>query len=455
MRRASVAAVSLSRRLKWGSDMTDSASSSTRHRILVVAPDDCAGERLARWLVESGYHLIRYKEARKLVEMAAEEHPDLMVVSLEGMSPDEQATMVALCSESEVPAPTLVLTKDGDGMTGFIRGGCSLDWIDESTGQEKLLTRVRAMLRVASDSQQESAAAKRDGLTRVYNRRYFDERLEVEIERARRYGRKVSCVMVDIDEFKSVNATHGHQAGDGVLKVLADVLLSSTRSCDVVARYGGEEFVVILPESTGKEAAVLAERLRRAFEDCGTCLGEGEPAVTVSCGIATYPDHASDSATLLRMVDSAVFRAKAEGRNRCVVAFSESDDGFESEKVTTSRILLVEDDDYDRSVASLVLRASGYEVLEAADGKLGVSLAKTTHPDLVIVDQQLAGMSGLEATRQIIQMEEMKDVPVVALTPWDVPGKIEELARVGCRGYITKPIDTNLLASQIQVYLEE
>jgi len=435
--------------------MTDSASSSTRQRILVVAPDDRAGGRLARWLVDSGYHLIRYKDTRKLVELATEVQPDLMVVSLEGMEPDKQATIVALCSESEVPAPTLVLTKDGDGMTGFVRGSCTLDWIDESTGQEKLLIRVRAMLRVVADSQQEPAAAKRDQLTRVYNRRYFDERLEMEIERARRYGRKVSCVMVDIDEFKSVNAKHGHQAGDGVLKVLADVMLSSTRSSDIVARYGGEEFAVILPESAGKEAAVLAERLRRAFENCGTCLGEGEPVVTISCGVATYPDHASDSATLLRMVDSAVFRAKSEGRNRCVVAFSESDDSFESEAVTAGRILLVEDDDYDRSIASLVLRASGYEVLEAADGELGVSLAKTTHPDLVIVDLQLAGMSGLEATRQIIQMDEMKDVPVVALTPGDVPGNIEALARVGCRGYITKPIDTNMLASQIQLYLEE
>jgi diguanylate cyclase (GGDEF)-like protein len=435
--------------------MVDSASSSSRQRILVVAPDDRAGERLARWLVDSGYHLIRYEEARKLVEMATEEHPDLMVVSLEGMNPDEQAKMVARCSASEVPAPTLVLTKGGDGMTGFIRGDCSLDWIDESTGREKLLTRVRAMLRVVSDSQQEPAVVKRDRLTKVYNRRYFDERLEMEIERARRYGRKVSCVMADIDGFKDINAAHGHQAGDGILKVLADVLLSGTRSSDVVARYGGEEFVVILPESSGKEAAVLAERLRRAFEDCGTCVDEEGPAVTVSCGVATYPDHASDSATLLRMVDSAVFRAKSEGRNRCVVAFSEGDDAFESEGITASKILLVEDNDYDRSVASLVLRASGYEVLEATDGELGVSLARSTHPDLVIIDLQLSGMSGLEATRQILEMDEMKGIPVIALTPGNAPGNIEELARVGCRGYITKPIDTNMLASQVQLYLEE
>jgi diguanylate cyclase (GGDEF)-like protein len=435
--------------------MAERASSSTRKKILVVARDDRAGDRLARWLVDSGYQLARYKEARKFVEMADEEKPDLVVISLEGMSDEEKATMVSLCSESAVPAPTLVLTTNGDGMGGFIHGECSLDWMDEDADPEKFLGRVRAMLRVASDASQEPGAGKRDRLTKVYNRRYFDERLDMEIERARRYGRKTSCVMVDIDGFKDVNSRHGHQVGDGVLKVLADVLLSSTRSSDVVARYGGEEFVVILPEASSNEAAVLAERLRRAFEARKTCLGDGESAVTVSCGVATYPDHARDSATLLRMVDSALYRAKSEGCNRCVVAFSEMDDGFESEKITAGRILLVEGDDYDRCIAALVLRASGYEVLEATDGELGVSLARSSHPDLVIIDLQLVGMGGIEATRQIIQMDEMKNIPVVALTLGDIPDNLEELARVGCRGYITKPIDTNMLASQIQLYLSE
>ncbi len=435
--------------------MTDSASSSTRRKILVVAPDDHAGERLARWVVDSGYHLVRYNEVRRLVEIIEEEDPDLVVVSLEGMSSDERTKMAALCSESELPVPTLVLTNDGDGKTGFIRGECSLDWMDEAASAEKFLTRVRAMLRVASDAHQDSSAAKRDQLTKVYNRRYFDERLEMEIERARRYGRKISCVMVDIDEFKQVNATYGHQTGDSVLKILADVLLSSTRTSDIVSRYGGEEFVVILPEAAGDEAAVVAERLRRAFEEYGVCFAEGEAVVTISCGIATYPDHANDSATLLRMADSAVFRAKSEGRNRCVVAFSDNDNDFESEGSTAGTILLVEDDDYDRGIASLVLRSSGYKVLEATDGELGVSMAKSKHPDLVIVDLQLTGMSGLEATRQIIEMEEMRDIPVVALTTGEVPDNLKELARVGCRGYISKPIDTNMLASQVQLYLKE
>jgi diguanylate cyclase (GGDEF)-like protein len=435
--------------------MTEPVSSSIRKKILVIARDVTAGERLSRWLVDSGYQLVRYTEERKFVELTEEEHPDLVVISLEGMSPDDREAMIALCSKGEVPAPTLILTEDGDGMSGTINGECALDWIDEDAGPDELLGRVRAMLRVASDSSREPGIGRRDRLTKVYNRRYFDERFEMEIERARRYGRKLSCVMVDIDGFKDINSKHGHQAGDSVLKVLSDVLLSSTRSSDVVARYGGEEFVVILPEAAGNEAAVVAERLRRAFEARGMCLGDGECAVTVSCGVATYPDHASDAATLLRMVDSAVFRAKSEGRNRCEVAFSDLGEGVDGVPMTAGRILLVEDDEYDRCVASLVLRASGYEVLEASDGELGVSLARSKHPDLVIIDLQIAGLSGLETTRRIVQMDEMKDIPVVALTRGDVPDNIEELARAGCRGYITKPIDTNVLASQVQLYLNE
>ena len=119
------------------------------------------------------------------------------------------------------------------------------------------------------------------------------------------------------------------------------------------------------------------------------------------------------------------------------------------------KILIIEEKADLRQLYEHDLQLDGYDVVTTDSARRGLTMLESTSPDLVIVDLQLTDMSGLAATRQIIQMEEMKDVPVVALTPWDVPGKIEELARVGCRGYITKPIDTNLLASQIQVYLEE
>ena len=116
-------------------------------------------------------------------------------------------------------------------------------------------------------------------------------------------------------------------------------------------------------------------------------------------------------------------------------------------------ILLVEDNSYNRSVASLVLRASGYEVIEAGDGMTAVALARATRPDLVIIDVQLHGMGGLEATRRIVELEEMTDIPIVALTTRNVPDNLEALVAAGCRGYITKPIDTNSLAQAVHNYL--
>ena len=105
-------------------------------------------------------------------------------------------------------------------------------------------------------------------------------------------------------------------------------------------------------------------------------------------------------------------------------------------------------------MASLVLRASGYDVIEACDGQMALSLARSAHPDLVLIDIQIEGMDGLEATRQLVELDETKDVPVVALTANNMPKDLEELAEAGCRGYIIKPIDTNNLASQVQAYLE-
>ena len=317
-------------------------------------------------------------------------------------------------------------------------------------GERDLLLKVKAMLRVAYAESIATTPRERDDLTKLYNRRYFDERLDKEIERARRYGRKLTCVMLDVDGLQKVNERHGHQAGDGVLRALGDILLSCTRCSDIIARYGGEEFALLLPETAGNDAGVLAERLRQAFAERGL----GELNATVSCGVATYPDHARDAATLVRMADSAVFRAKGDGGNRTVVAFSDEDDTARPEAASGPTILLVEDNDYNRSVASLVLRASGYEVLEAEDGATALSLAKSERPDIVIVDMQLNGSGGLDATRKLVGMDEMKDTPVVALTARDMPADLEALVKAGCRGYIVKPIDTNSLASQVQSYLK-
>jgi diguanylate cyclase (GGDEF)-like protein len=159
--------------------------------------------------------------------------------------------------------------------------------------------------------------AVRDGLTGLFNHRHSQELLVHECDRASRYPGHVSLLMIDIDHFKEVNDRHGHQAGDHVLREVAGLLSEGVRAVDVLGRYGGEEFIAILPHTEHEDARLLAERLRVSIAEHTFRAGETEIRTTVSIGIATYPSaQAASSAELVREADKALYRAKAEGRNR-------------------------------------------------------------------------------------------------------------------------------------------
>jgi diguanylate cyclase (GGDEF)-like protein/PAS domain S-box-containing protein len=153
-----------------------------------------------------------------------------------------------------------------------------------------------------------------DGLTEVLNHRAFQERLDEEIERARRAGTAVSLLLLDVDHFKSLNDEHGHQEGDRVLKGLATTLRSMARATDVVARYGGEEFVVILSGANADAARTTAERMRNAI----TTQTDGRRRVTASFGIATFRGGTDSKEEFIRRADTALYEAKRQGRNRAL-----------------------------------------------------------------------------------------------------------------------------------------
>lgn len=160
-----------------------------------------------------------------------------------------------------------------------------------------------------------------DGLTGLYNSRYFYQMLEKELERSRRYGHRCSLIMLDLDDFKKYNDQYGHLAGDDLLRELADLICNEIRRVDTAARYGGEEFVVIVPETNGDQAAALAERLRKTVRDHEFVVREGQRVgrITVSQGVSTFPDNAQDVEGLVDTADMALLYAK-EGKNRVCVA---------------------------------------------------------------------------------------------------------------------------------------
>ncbi len=175
-------------------------------------------------------------------------------------------------------------------------------------------------LKVANDSLRKLAF--RDGLTGLYNHRYFQEVLESELERAHRYDHPLSLMLIDIDFFKKINDRYGHPAGDQVLQEVSHTIVKLVRRCDMVARYGGEEFAVILPETGLTSAKVLAQRVRRGIEQMEINYDDQILTITISCGIASNENnqgHRVDRNQLIENSDRALYRAKENGRNRVEV----------------------------------------------------------------------------------------------------------------------------------------
>ncbi|MEQ8223976.1 MAG: sensor domain-containing diguanylate cyclase, partial [Candidatus Eremiobacterota bacterium] len=152
-----------------------------------------------------------------------------------------------------------------------------------------------------------------DGLTGLYTHRYFQEKLEEEVQKAQRYQTHMAMLMVDTDHFKQYNDTYGHPDGDMLLKEICKLLKSYVRDTDIVCRYGGDEFTLILVEADKKTAINTAERIRQAIQ---LRLNQRDVKITASIGVASYPEDATNKTALMAQADASVYKAKHGGRNR-------------------------------------------------------------------------------------------------------------------------------------------
>lgn len=217
-----------------------------------------------------------------------------------------------------------IIKNDGEAerIPHFLRN--IYDRIAPNTMERNLEEEIRKQrISLHEINQKLEAFSIRDELTDIYNHRYFQEKLGEEFSRAKRYNHSLSCMMLDIDYFKSINDVRGHLVGDEILKELAQFLVDLSRQADVVARYGGEEFVILLPHISYEGASFVAERVRKAIAEKVFLAGRFNTKLTVSIGLASFPeDSVQKSNDLVIFADQALYRAKgAKGRNS-VCAYS-------------------------------------------------------------------------------------------------------------------------------------
>ncbi len=199
-----------------------------------------------------------------------------------------------------------------------LRAGAT-DYVDMPFAREELSALVAARLRTKNRIDRLKSDASVDQLTGAYNRRYLDTQITSKLGEARRYGHPLSCAIMDIDRFKRINDTWGHQMGDSVLKGVATLTRKLMREGDLLARYGGEEFALVLNHTDALGAAILGKRVLSAIESARFAPEQDELIVTISMGIATFPnDDAETVEEFIQRADERLYRAKSGGRNRVV-----------------------------------------------------------------------------------------------------------------------------------------
>jgi diguanylate cyclase (GGDEF)-like protein len=303
-------------------------------RILLVESNPSSSARLRNWLQEQKYRVFSAATGREALRKIREEMPDLVLLNPSTADPDEIDVARRLRrNQRYADLPIILLAPRGEGGThtegleadvdDFILRPLRLDEVGVRIRtmlkrREAVRGLQRANLRLKEANWKLKQILIYDAKTELYNFRYFTERIEEEFKRADRYNNYLSCIMLDLDRFKRVNDRHGHPEGDKVLKGFAAILTETARETDFVARYGGEEFAVILPQTNGYSARILAERVRRATEAASFQLTRGRIRMTVSAGIATFPSNPAihKAADLVKHADDALYRAKQQGRNR-------------------------------------------------------------------------------------------------------------------------------------------
>lgn len=306
------------------SDTKSNPHSETTPVVLLVDDSQFVHRLLDARLRSESIILASAEDGQKGLEIAQRDLPSLILLDLDMPVMDGFETLRELKEDPRTrDIPVIVLSgmnSSQDKVAAFDLG--AIDFVTKPFELTELRARVRSSLRMSELLRMLAQKAHIDGLSGLYNRQYFDDKLKTEFNRTVRHGQALSIAMIDIDHFKSVNDTYGHPAGDSVISGVANLISRETRSIDIACRYGGEEFALIMPETDPDQALQLCERIRHG---CERLTWSRHPArnITISVGIAGACDGESVTITpegWVEASDKNLYQAKQQGRNRVVAS---------------------------------------------------------------------------------------------------------------------------------------
>jgi len=456
---------------------------------LILVVDDTPTDALLlnRALTKAGYGVLVAHDSDACLQLSAEHKPDVVLLDMTMPGRDGVETCRLLKLRPETASiPVVFVTGHSDSehiVRAFTAGGA--DYVTKPIRIDEILARVSVQIRLCEAEQnlverngqlkslmnqlaeknaQLAIQIRIDALTRLLNRNPWEQAAEVEHERSLRHKHDYSILMLDVDYFKMLNDSQGHQAGDECLRSVAGAIASACRKSDIVGRYGGEEFVVLAPETRSETALVLAERIRQNVWD----LAISHPAVpagrvTISIGVAALD---KDSlAEVIRKADEALYLAKRSGRNRacgrhgavssihplvgetsgiqCPPAAPMEDD-------PRAVVLVVEDNATNSRLYQGCLAKEDYRIIEAKDGIAGLAAITKDPPDVIIMDVLMPGLDGLEYTRRIKSNPETRNIPLIITSVCSNEADVLAGLKAGADEYLTKPFRTSELSDRVR-----
>lgn len=482
-------------------------------KILIVDDEPASLQLLRALLVPLGYTVLLARDGREALGVVLAEAPPIVIADWEMPEMDGLALCRALRAHEGVGFVYFIVVSSATGegrvveafeagiddylskpfcrkeLLARLRAGERIVALQRELGQQaRDVHRVNAEMAVAQAKLEEAndqlaRLATTDELTGLLNRRAAMARLAEQWNFTGRYGEPLSCIVADIDHFKKVNDTYGHDVGDLVLKETARRLRDAARVGESVCRIGGEEFLILCPKATEANAAVAAERFRADVVNQPIVTRDGRLVVSISVGVAQRNRLTATTDELLRLADDALYAAKRSGRNRVCVASSlqqagatpavsgdtcigaapaalhvdgaappaaaRLDAGRDTSDLTMevdapgerpARILVVDDDPAARAWCRRMLERASYEVFDAVDGLDALTQVALRAPDVIVLDVDMPHMNGLECAARLKADRTAQNIPVIMVSASSGDAEVLAGLEAGAEEYLTKPL---------------